>query len=130
MTLVVAAGASFYGLRWGLAGVAWAIVSAHILSATCLYALAHRAVKARLRDLTNAIGPAVILNALLAAALTLLHHIVADLRAVSPSLYIVAMAMFGGLVYALAFLFLPLEALRSEADRWKKAVTSRLMRPK
>jgi O-antigen/teichoic acid export membrane protein len=125
VTLVFAIGATVYGLRWGLTGVAWAIVAAHVLSVTCLYVLAHRTAKARLHDLVKAISPALVLNGLLAAALAILHTMIAEFRVVAPALYLAAMATFGGLVYATAFLFLPLEALRTEADRWKKRLVRR-----
>jgi O-antigen/teichoic acid export membrane protein len=128
VTLVVAVGGSLFGLRWGLTGAAWAIVSAHIFSATCLYMLAHRTVRASARDMTRAVSPAIVLNGLLAATLGVLHFALADLRTNAPAAYLLVMAACGGLVYAMAFLFLPLEALRSEADRWKRLITSTLKR--
>lgn len=124
--LVFALGAALYGLRWGLAGVAWAIVAAHVFTTIALYLLAHRATGARLRDLGRALVPALWLNAPLAVALALVEASFGGALASHPVLHLLALATIGGGVYVVAFLAMPIAALRSEAERWKRTLVSTL----
>jgi teichuronic acid exporter len=107
-------------LPYGLPGIAWGIVAASIYSATHMYWLAARSLRSRLLDLSRALTPAFILNALLFAALFLVDsQLPTDVRA-KPALYLLIMVACGGLAYTVAFLFLPIPALADEAKRWKQ----------
>jgi len=64
------------------------------------------------------------LNGLLAAALTLTHLAIGELRTTAPTTYLMCMVAVGALVYAPAFLFLPLSGIESEAARWRGALQS------
>jgi len=120
--------ACFIGLRWGLAGVALALLSAHVLHTLLMYAAVCRAIPTRVTDLFRALAPAAVLSGLLLASLAVLNSQIVHLRTSSPSIYLAAMIAVGGLVYALAFLFLPLRALTSEAARWRNAASSAVAR--
>lgn len=124
LALVFGIAACYVGLHWGLIGVAWAIVATHVFSVCSLYVLAQRLLRARLRDLWHALRPAVVLNGLLAAALALAHLAIGELRSASPTTYLLCMTAVGALVYAPAFLFLPVSGIESESARWRGALQS------
>lgn len=109
------------GLKWGLTGVAWGIVLSQIYSTSHMYWLSSRAVQAKLSELAAAVGPALLLNGILVVALILIDVLLpAGTSEHSQLAYLVVNALVGGLVYALAFLFLPLPGLTEEALRWKQ----------
>lgn len=120
--LVFAVVACLFALRWGLEGVAWTIVATHVLTMGWLYLLAQGLLRSRWRDLLRALRPAVLLNALLAAALAAAHLVLAPYKAAAPLLYLVGMTVVGAAVYAPAFLFLPVAGIESEAARWRSAM--------
>jgi O-antigen/teichoic acid export membrane protein len=128
VTTVFAVAGCYVGLRWGLAGVAWSTVLAHAVGFVLMYSLVVRAIPTRLADLGRALAPALVLNALLAAVLAAVHYLAAPLRTTSPLLYLCAMGAAGGMTYGCAFLFLPIEALQSEAARWRGLVSASLGR--
>ncbi len=114
--------ACLVGLRWGLEGVAWGVVVTHVVNFALLYGAVARTIPVRVADLGRAVAPAAGLNALLFCALWVLHVVIADLRGAAPFVYLALMGAVGGAVYAAAFLLLPLEALKSEAARWRERV--------
>jgi O-antigen/teichoic acid export membrane protein len=111
--------ACWFGLRWGLVGVAWATVATHLLSLALTYSVVRGTVPTRFAELVNAVAPAVLLNVPLAAAAAATHFAVADLATRAPFLYLATMALVGGAVYAALFFLLPIPALRGEAERWR-----------
>ncbi len=112
------------GLRWGLAGVAWAIVASTFFYAAYSYTIVYRTIRTRIGDLLNAAVPALILNTLLFLVLALAHWGSSLHPAEHPAAYLLVMAAIGGMTYALALLYLPMPALRSEAERWKQLIAS------
>ncbi len=106
-------------LRWGLVGVAWAVFCAHVLHTLLMYGAVTCTIRTRLADWGRALFPACLLNVILFVVLALLEYRIGHLRATAPSLYLVAVVAVGSLVYAVSFLYLPVSALRSEADRWR-----------
>jgi O-antigen/teichoic acid export membrane protein len=124
--LVVAAGC-YIGLRWGIAGAAWAVFIGLVYSTAIMYYLATRCFRTTLGDLGRALAPGIKLNTLLLAALAISHSLLpTDLRSTCPALYMLIVGGGGGLVYAAAFLLHPTPALATEAERWRK--TFRLVR--
>jgi hypothetical protein len=124
--LVVAAGC-YIGLHWGIAGAAWAVFIGLVYSTAIMYYLATRCFRTTLGDLGRALAPGIKLNALLLATLAISHILLpTDLRNTHSALYMLIVGGSGGLVYAAAFLFQPVPALATEADRWRK--TLRLVR--
>lgn len=112
------------GLRWGLAGVAWAIVASTFFYAAYSYTIVCRTIRTRLRDLLRAAAPALVLNTFLFAVLALVHWGSGLHPEEHPAAYLLAMAAIGGVSYALALLYFPIPALRSEAERWKQLISS------
>lgn len=107
------------GLPYGMEGVAAGMALALLYMSIHMFWLARRCLQARWRDLGRAFAPALLLNGILVAALWLTDaSLPAALRSNGP-LYVILMAASGGLVYALAFLYLPIPALASESARWK-----------
>lgn len=117
--LLISALAILTALPWGIDGVAWALVGASVYSAFHLYWLATRCLRARLGEFLRATTPAVLLNALLAAALALTAYSVPESLHQHDLAYVMVMATSGGLIYALCFLYLPFSALLTEQQRWK-----------
>jgi teichuronic acid exporter len=120
VNLVVVVGACVFGSKWGLEGVAWGIVLAQVSLAVHFYWLAQRALRTRMRDLILAVAPGIALSALLFGVLTLIDLALHSDGPVHPAVYVVVMSAGGGLVYVVAFLFIPIASLRSEASRWRQ----------
>jgi O-antigen/teichoic acid export membrane protein len=111
----------YFGLKWGLAGVAYGIVLSQLYSTIHMYLLANQCFRANLKDLIAGVGPALLLNIILVAALIVTDLLYPkDLLEHSQALYLLISSLIGGTVYLLAFLFLPLRSLAPEALRWKK----------
>lgn len=120
INLVIALGACVIGLHWGLNGVAWGVVLSQILLSLHFYILAQKTLKTKLQDLLNAVAPGLSLSALLFGALALIDFALHADESLHPIAYITVMSVGGGLVYVLAFLFIPIASLRSEVIRWRQ----------
>lgn len=124
--LAITIAACLVGLRWGLTGVAWAILATYVFSTAYYYVLVCRAIPTRPAELLKAITPGLILNALLFCALAATHYVLGDIRVSLPLVYLLLMGLVGGIAYVAAFLFLPLPALGSEAERWRRKIDDSL----
>lgn len=111
--------ATLAGLPYGLAGISIALVLVSVYNALHMYLLASRCLNAGWGPLFAALQPAALLNAILIAVLSLVHQFTGEIAQESQFIYLVITATMGGLVYALCFLYLPLDALRSEQLRWR-----------
>lgn len=119
-TLFVTALAILIGLDQGLVGVAWALVAAALFSAVYMHSLAIKCLRARWRDFVRALAPAALLNSILATCLYLANRSLPGKWLESDLVHVLVMTAIGGGVYALCFLFLPIQSLASERDKWKK----------
>lgn len=124
--LVITIAACLFGLRWGMVGVAWALLLSYILSTAYYYALVYRAIPTRSTELIKAVVPGLTLNALLFLALAVTDYLLGGVRTSLPSLYLVVMILTGGLAYLTAFLFLPIPAISSEVERWRRKIDASL----
>ena len=123
---VVLIGGVVYGVRWGLVGVAWAVVAMRVLYFSSLTIVAIRELKGSFASLASAITPALVLNTLLIAVLVLADRLFFHRYAEAfPGLYASSMAAIGGIAYAVAFLFLPIGSLKTEAAKWRKTLLMR-----
>lgn len=121
ITWVIVAFGCYFGLGWGLAGVAYGIVLSQVYSNVHMYLLANQCFHARVGELVAAIGPGIVLNGILAAALLAIDAgLPAGMRENSAPLYLIISVAGGALAYGLAFLYLPLPSLAPESLRWKK----------
>lgn len=121
ITWILVALGCYLGLRWGLTGIAYGIVVSQIYSNIHMFLLANQCFRAKFGELVAAIGPGLLLNAILVAVLFIVDAwLPKGMREDSKTIYLIISALAGGLAYALAFLFLPLPSLASEAHRWKK----------
>jgi len=125
--LFVILAACYFGMQWGLAGVAWGMVASYLFGAATTYALVYRVIPTRLRDLVAAVAPGLLLNAALFAFLALVDRGLASLHA-APLAYLASMTVLGGACYAALFLLVPIPALHDEAARWRGHLV-RLVRP-
>jgi O-antigen/teichoic acid export membrane protein len=128
MNIPVMVGACIIGLQWGVVGVAWGVVLAQAVLAVHLYSYALQALPSRASDLMRAATPGLSLGALQFAVLALVHHFLAPSPQHHPGLYLLVMCVCGGLCAAAAFLWLPLPALRSETERWRRQVAELVKR--
>lgn len=124
--LIVTIAACLIGLKWGLAGVALAILITHIFSAVYYYLLAQKTIHARFRELLASITPGLILNTLLFLALAMTDFASGEIRSSSKPVYLALMILSGALTYIAAFLFVPVPALSSEAQRWRSRINDSL----
>ena len=121
ITWVIVALGCYFGLHWGLAGVAFGIVISQVYSTTHMYLLANRSLRATPGELLDALAPGLLLNAILVAVLMAVDHILpAGTREHSMKTYLMVSSVAGGVAYAAAFLLLPFPALHEEAKRWKR----------
>lgn len=118
--LVLTGIAATVGLRFGLTGIAWALVGVALYNAAHMYTLASRCLETTWKQLVLALAPAAGLNTVLAGVLFLTHLSLPGAALAQPLVQAAAMAVTGALVYAGCFLFLPIPALRSEQQRWKQ----------
>jgi O-antigen/teichoic acid export membrane protein len=124
--LIVTLAACLIGLEWGLAGVSWALFLTHLFSAVYYYLLAQKAVDARLGELVASITPGLILNSILFLALAATDFVLGELQSIHQLTYLVLMSLSGALVYLAAFLYIPIPALGSEAERWRQKINNGL----
>jgi O-antigen/teichoic acid export membrane protein len=127
INLIVVSVACFIGIQWGLAGVAWGIAFSYVFFTIYLYVLAYRTIPTRIRDLVQAVTPGLLLNAPLFAILALIHFTLGDHRTTMPLLYLLVMAFTGALTYMTALLYLPIPAISSEADRWRRILNGSIV---
>lgn len=120
INLVIIIAACYIGLKWGLAGVAWGIVLSHALLSIHFYWLVRQALPTRMMDLARSIAPGLALSTLLFAALAITHYLLGEFTTSTSLLYLLVMSFFGGLFYVVAFLLIPIPALRSEVIRWRE----------
>jgi len=121
LALLVAGG--LYGVQWGITGMAWAAVGVAFYQTLRMSSLANSCVGAHYSEIFKAIRPALILNSTLFAALMLADYAVFGRYFDDASAaYLIGMGGVGVATYAVAFLFMPITALRAEAMRWKKAL--------
>ncbi|BAL25877.1 lipopolysaccharide biosynthesis protein [Azoarcus sp. KH32C] len=111
--------ATLTALPYGLPGVSIAVLLVSIYNALHMYVLASRCLKASWGALFAALQPAVVLNAILIGMLTAVQHFTGEIAQKSQVIYLMLTATVGGLVYGLCFLYLPIDALRTEQLRWK-----------
>jgi len=110
-------------VNWGMRGIAWTVVVLMGYQAGRLYFLACHLLEAQAVHLFAALRPALLLNALLFATLALVHFALVEIQLQLHSVsYLLFMTFSGVLIYALGFLFLPIPALASEAQRWKSLI--------
>ncbi|GAB4178272.1 MAG: lipopolysaccharide biosynthesis protein [Rhodocyclaceae bacterium] len=118
--LVLLAGGTLVGMRWGVEGVAWAVFATYVYSSLHMSWLANRSVGAGFTDVLKAIGPGLFLNAFLVAALLACDLVLPATVRDSNLAYLLVAGAAGGLVYLAAFLLLPIPALSAEALRWRR----------
>lgn len=118
--LVVTLTACLVGLNWGLVGVAWALLGTHAFSAIYYFMLVQRAVGATTGELAKALIPGVVLNTLLFMALGAANAALGRLMHTTPLAYLTLMILVGVAVYGGTFLFLPIPAIRSESEQWRR----------
>ena len=114
------------GIRWSLPGVAWGILLSDVISVFYIAFLVSKCLNSSLVQLARSALPGALLSLLLFGTLLLIDLLLpptfSDGR---PLPYILITSACGSLVYASAFLLIPIPALADEASRWKKALRLR-----
>lgn len=118
-TFIITILAIVIALPFGIEGVAWAIVAVSIYSASHLYWLATRCLKAHISHFLSSIAPAILLNTLLWVTLYIIDRSMPGSIRQHDFAYLAWMGMAGGLVYGLSFLYLPITSMQTERQRWK-----------
>lgn len=116
--LILIAGVAV-ALPWGLVGIAWAVVVMAVFFNTGLTIVAGRELRGSTTALVRAISPALLLNGLLLATIWLADIFLSPYAQDFPGLYAGLIAGIGGLAYVAAFLFLPIDGLRTESAKWR-----------
>ena len=118
-TLIVTLFAVSIGLKYGVTGVAIAIVASAVYNALHMYTLAIRCLRANWLGGLKTFTPAVILNVILAGALFLFNYAAPPGLLVNDLVHVTLMGILGAIAYTLFFLYLPIPSLQSERQRWK-----------
>lgn len=118
-TLLVTALAVVIALPFGIGGVAWAMVGAAAFTSVFMVRLAIKCLQVSWLSTLRALGPALILNGILAAALCLAELALPRWLLAHDLLHVAAIGAFGGVVYAASALLLPIPALAAERARWR-----------
>jgi len=117
--LILIAGV-LHGLQWGLVGVAWASVVTTVFFNSGLAIVAGRELKGAPVALAKAISPALLLSTVLLVTIWLADtFLLSRYIQHSPGLYALLITGIGGATYIAAFLFLPIESLRTESAKWR-----------
>ncbi len=66
------------------------------------------------------------MNSLLFSVLAITHYALGEIQTSLPPLYLVLMILTGALTYLVAFLFLPIPAISTEAQRWRQQLNNGL----
>ena len=117
--LILMIAAVSIGLRYGMTGVAYAVVATHVYRMVHMYYLVSSALRTGIVDLFMAIRSPLLLNLALLAGLTIAKAAQPDGTSENAILYLLYMGITGGLLYTVLFFALPMADLRSEADRWR-----------
>lgn len=107
------------GYRWGIEGVAWAVVFTSVPYGLLMARLACTELRVSVREVWSALAPALLLNVLLGLTLCAADWLLRPELSATSAAYLAAMVTVGAGCYALCFLFLPIASLRKEAERWK-----------
>lgn len=119
--LVLLAAGTFVGMRWGVVGVATALVGFWFFAAWRQMRLSLLCVGGDLSFVYRALKEPLLLNLALVAALGIGEFVrLSAFPGASDLTYALAMTGFGGGVYGLCFLFLPFETLATESNRWRR----------
>ncbi len=115
--------ACLVGMKWGITGVAWATIPVHIYTTIRTARLANSCIDSTFGGLIRSLKPAFLLNSILFFVLWLCHLLLVNTLAfLGPAFYTAFMIVAGGVSYSLAFLFLPIAALTTESNRWKRLI--------
>ncbi len=125
--LVIVCAACYIGLHWGINGVAWGILASYIFTTISLYYLVSRTIHTKLNELLRALAPSLILNTILFIFLAIVHLLLKFSHYDSPLIYLLIMSFAGSSLYAILFLFLPIDALKTESSRWRQLLAERLL---
>lgn len=107
------------GLGYGLTGVAYGVVAAHIYRMVHMYVLVALTLETSALQLFSSLRGPLILNAILILALATARGLQPSIASDGGPAELLYMGGIGSLVYLGLFLVLPIESLRSEADRWR-----------
>lgn len=119
-TLVVMCLAIIIGLPYGIKGVALGILGSSVFSALYLHGLVIQCIRAKWRDFFKALIPAALLNSILVGVLFVVEYLCPRELHAQALVYVAVMGVSGGLVYVVSLLYLPIPALATEQERWKK----------
>lgn len=119
-TLVVTALAVLGALQYGIDGVAWAMVGATAFTSLFLFRLAIKCLQAEWLRTLRGLGPALLLNAILAAAMQLAESSAPRWLLEHDLLHVAVVGSGGALVYALCAMLVPIPALATERERWRR----------
>ena len=120
--------ATLIGLPWGIIGIAAALLPCYLYFTLRMVNLANKSIHGKYSDLLMALKPALILNIPLFIVLLAIDKIIPEsFSTTHPGQYFLSMVMSGGLVYIILFLFIPLHALKTEQDRWKKLLRFKMV---
>jgi O-antigen/teichoic acid export membrane protein len=118
----VTALAIMIALPFGITGVAWAMVGATVFSCVFLYRLACAKLGIPWWYGPQALLPAALLNAGLAAALFAVEALLPAMLRDHNLMQVAVVGAAGALVYALLFLSLPIPSLAGERRRWRSRI--------
>jgi O-antigen/teichoic acid export membrane protein len=125
LNIPITAGGCLVGLKWGLEGVAWAVVVAQAVLAGQFFWCVLGALPTRGADLLKAVKPGLLLALLTFFVLAAVDQLFSPDEKPHPAIYLVAMSTVGIGSTLLGFFLLPLADLRSESSRWRAFAADR-----
>lgn len=118
-TLAVTALAVIAALPYGINGVAWAMVGAAAFTTTFMFRLALKCIHGDWLKTLASLGPAALLNGILAIALYGFEMVLTPWVKSHDLIHVATLGTFGATVYILSALLLPIPALATEQARWR-----------
>ncbi len=129
-SMVLFIAAALIGIQWDIVGVAAALLPCYLYFTMRMINLANNCINGRYTDLFKALTPALILNTLLFVLLLIVDSALPKtLSSIHPGLYILLLGLAGSIFYTVLFFFLPISALATEKERWKKQLNNVFLYP-
>ena len=115
---------------YGLSAIAAGLVVVAIYNAAHMFHLARTCIDAHWKDLLQSLKPGLGLNLLLLTSLFVCQQFMKHFEISSELSYVILSATTGAIVYGIAALTLPIEAIKTEQIRWKEKLTLGFMKYK
>lgn len=129
-SLLLAGTACAIGMRWGLAGVAWGVVTVRFYTSTCFALVVRQCIDVSIRDVIRVVRPALAVGGATLTGL-LLTRIACESLSIETAgpVFLVVSLVAAGACCGGTLLFAPIEEITEEAARWRRVLRMERKQP-